>query len=136
MASCPLSTRLLSAAALSKSSHGFFFLRPPRNLHHRPPSPANGVLSIRASYQDLDSASVDVVSRGIPELLTRAEGLLYTIADAAVSADPAVATTQQNRDWLSGLTDGLESILKVRGFFFHSSSSFVFPLLLSFFDPF
>ena len=44
----------------------------------------------------------------------RAEGLLYTIADSAVSSDPAVvANTQQNRDWLSGLTDGLESILKV-----------------------
>ena len=43
----------------------------------------------------------------------RAEGLLYTIADSAVSSDPVVANTQQNRDWLSGLTDGLESILKV-----------------------
>ena len=117
MASCPLSLRLLSAATLSKNSHGLFFCRS-RNLHHRHSSAANGVLAIRSSFQDFDTAPVDVISKGIPELLMRAEGFLYTIADATVSADPAVATTQQNRDWLSGLTDGMESILKVRGFFF------------------
>lgn len=76
------------------------------------------MLAVRASFQEFGShieATSHLISRGLPELVERAEGLLYTIADAAVSTDAAVADTvqQTNRDWLSGLTDGLESILKV-----------------------
>lgn len=52
------------------------------------------------------------------DLFTRAEGLLYTVADAAVSgsADTVVNTTEsakQNSDWLSGITNGMEAVLKV-----------------------
>ncbi|MCO5600331.1 hypothetical protein L7F22_054441 [Adiantum nelumboides] len=77
-----------------------------------------GVLAVQASLGDFDShieATSELISTGLPQLLERAEGLLYTIADAAVSTDTSVADTVQktNRDWLSGLTDGLEAILKV-----------------------
>lgn len=49
------------------------------------------------------------------ELFGRAESFLYTIADAAVSssASETVTTTNQNSDWLSGITNYLESVLKV-----------------------
>ncbi|XP_075109782.1 ALBINO3-like protein 1, chloroplastic isoform X2 [Nicotiana tabacum] len=52
------------------------------------------------------------------DLFARAEGLLYTVADAAVSgsADTVVNTVEsskQNSDWLSGITNGMESVLKV-----------------------
>ena len=51
------------------------------------------------------------------ELLSKAESLLYTVADAAVSAQSAtenVSTTKQSsNDWLSGITNYLESGLKV-----------------------
>lgn len=52
------------------------------------------------------------------DLLTRTEGFLYTVADAAVSGsvDTVVDTTEsvkQNSDWLSGITNGMETVLKV-----------------------
>ncbi|CAJ1853564.1 unnamed protein product [Sphenostylis stenocarpa] len=51
------------------------------------------------------------------ELFARAEGLLYTIADAAVSSSSdtvaASATAKQSNDWLSGITNYMETILKV-----------------------
>ncbi|RDX67503.1 ALBINO3-like protein 1, chloroplastic, partial [Mucuna pruriens] len=52
------------------------------------------------------------------ELFGRAEGLLYTIADAAVSSSDTVAATtttaaKQSNDWLSGITNYMETILKV-----------------------
>ncbi|XP_015894550.3 ALBINO3-like protein 1, chloroplastic [Ziziphus jujuba] len=52
----------------------------------------------------------------IQELFGRAESFLYTVADAAVSSSsPAetVTTAKQNDDWLSGITNSLESVLKV-----------------------
>lgn len=74
-------------------------------------------LLVRSSMEQLETveAASQLVSGSFPELVARAEGILYTLADAAVSADPAVVDAAQkpNRDWLSGLTDGLESILKV-----------------------
>jgi len=54
----------------------------------------------------------------IRELFGRAEGLFYTIADAAVANSDAVAsssdTAKQSGDWLSGITDTLETVLKVK----------------------
>lgn len=47
------------------------------------------------------------------ELLGRAEGLLYTIADAAVTSSDAASASKQSGDWLSGITNYLESVLKV-----------------------
>ncbi|XP_039122343.1 ALBINO3-like protein 1, chloroplastic [Dioscorea cayenensis subsp. rotundata] len=60
-----------------------------------------------------DLESVDELVR---EVLGRAEGVIYTIADAAVSSSDAVAAGQgskQSADWLSGITNTLESVLKV-----------------------
>ncbi|KAL1135441.1 hypothetical protein V6Z11_A12G173600 [Gossypium hirsutum] len=52
------------------------------------------------------------------ELFTRAESLLYTIADASVSSSDTIATTtsatsKQNNDWLSGIANSMETVLKV-----------------------
>ncbi|XP_062212997.1 ALBINO3-like protein 1, chloroplastic [Phragmites australis] len=52
------------------------------------------------------------------ELFGRVEALLYTVADAAVSAAPeAVAEgagkTKEAGDWLSGITNSMETVLKV-----------------------
>ncbi|KAJ7957653.1 Inner membrane ALBINO3-like protein 1, chloroplastic [Quillaja saponaria] len=56
----------------------------------------------------------DATDEMIRELFGRAEGLIYTIADAAVSSSDTVATTtKQNNDWLSGITNYMETVLKV-----------------------
>lgn len=51
------------------------------------------------------------------ELFGRAESLLYTIADAAVSSSDTVAApataAKQSNDWLSGITNYMETVLKV-----------------------
>lgn len=57
----------------------------------------------------LNSDGVD----GIREAYVKAESLLYTIADAAVSSSDSVVNTQKNSDWLSGITNYMESVLKV-----------------------
>lgn len=54
----------------------------------------------------------DMAQVVIKELFGKAESLLYTIADAAVSSSTTV-TTKQNTDWLSGITNYLETVLKV-----------------------
>eukprot|EP00252_Welwitschia_mirabilis_P024907 TRINITY_DN75_c0_g1_i1.p1 TRINITY_DN75_c0_g1~~TRINITY_DN75_c0_g1_i1.p1 ORF type:complete len:483 (+),score=82.56 TRINITY_DN75_c0_g1_i1:243-1691(+) len=52
-------------------------------------------------------------------LVNKMEGIIYTIADAAVSSSPSTATTTdaasqtQNGDWLGGLTNALETVLKI-----------------------
>lgn len=50
-------------------------------------------------------------------ILARAEGLLYTLADAAVAADPAAssadAAVQKNNGWFGFISDGMEFVLKV-----------------------
>ncbi|KAI7727310.1 hypothetical protein M8C21_027582 [Ambrosia artemisiifolia] len=51
------------------------------------------------------------------ELINRAEGLIYTIADAVVAANPdsdvtTNVATKQSSDWLSGITNYMETVLK------------------------
>ena len=53
------------------------------------------------------------------DLLGRVEAFLYTVADAAVSAEPVAAaadggTKEAAGDWLSGITNSMETVLKVR----------------------
>ncbi|XP_016180670.1 ALBINO3-like protein 1, chloroplastic [Arachis ipaensis] len=59
----------------------------------------------------------DAAGEVLRELFDRAEGFLYTIADAAVSnsdtAATATTTAKQNNDWLSGITNYMETVLKV-----------------------
>lgn len=56
----------------------------------------------------------------VGELFGRVEALLYTVADAAVSASPVVveggAKETTTGDWLSGITNSMETVLKVRAY--------------------
>nr|ACF82034.1 unknown [Zea mays] len=50
------------------------------------------------------------------DLLGRVEALLYTVADAAVSAEPVAAAGTKEAaagDWLSSITNSMETVLKV-----------------------
>lgn len=59
----------------------------------------------------------DIAQGMIQELFGRAESFLYTVADAAVSSSSpdidTVTTTKQSGDWLSGISNYMESVLKV-----------------------
>lgn len=50
-------------------------------------------------------------------VLTRAEGLLYTLADATVAADPAASSAdvagQKSNGWFGFISDAMEVVLKV-----------------------
>ncbi|KAK8476747.1 hypothetical protein V6N11_007806 [Hibiscus sabdariffa] len=63
-------------------------------------------------FPDLDASE-----GAISELLARAESLLYTVADAAVSSSDTIATTTaattKQNDWLSGIANSMETVLKV-----------------------
>jgi hypothetical protein len=54
------------------------------------------------------------------DLLGRVEAFLYTVADAAVNAEPVAAAADTGTkeaaagDWLSGITNSMETVLKVR----------------------
>ncbi|XP_037497760.1 ALBINO3-like protein 1, chloroplastic [Jatropha curcas] len=61
-------------------------------------------------FPDPDGATEGLIM----DLFSRAESILYTIADSAVSnSDTISTTTKQNNDWLSGITSYMETILKV-----------------------
>lgn len=72
-----------------------------------------GSLSVAKYGLRPDPGSSDGVIKELFGLLGRAESLLYTIADAAVSSSDTVTTTKQNSDWLSGITNVMETVLKV-----------------------
>ncbi|KAK6160307.1 hypothetical protein DH2020_003688 [Rehmannia glutinosa] len=60
-----------------------------------------------------DAENTELIIR---DLFGRVEGFLYTVADAAVNSSDtvdAVSTTKQNSDWLSGITNAMEVVLKV-----------------------
>lgn len=92
-----------------------------RGAYTLPYRSGNGLVStrIRFSLHDVvppinpfDSGS-DVAS-----LLSRAEGLLYTLADAAVAVDPAAsgsadAAAQKNGGWFGFISEAMEFVLKV-----------------------
>lgn len=86
-----------------------------RQTHYFPiPKPClRGSLAVaRFGFRPDPEAAEGVVR----ELLGRAEGFLYTLADAAVSSSPssdALTTAKQNDDWLSGIANYMESVLKV-----------------------
>jgi len=84
----------------------------------------------RASLGQLpDPEHVDLALRALsksPEalqgLLTRTEGLFFTLADAAVATDPSQVTNavvpKQDGGWLGGITNTLELALTVSILFF------------------
>ncbi|KAJ7945486.1 Inner membrane ALBINO3-like protein 1, chloroplastic [Quillaja saponaria] len=82
-------------------------------LYHSKPF-LRGSLSVARFGFKSDFFDPNGTEEVIRELFGRAEGLIYTIADAAVSSSDTVATTtKQNNDWLSGITNYMESVLKV-----------------------
>ncbi|KAJ6842895.1 inner membrane protein PPF-1, chloroplastic-like [Iris pallida] len=82
------------------SRHGrlSFPLRRPRRAETR----------VRMSFQEIPQLDL----HGI---VSRAEGMLYTLADAAVAADPAAAdgAVQKNGGWFGFISDAMEVVLKV-----------------------
>ncbi|CAJ2667955.1 unnamed protein product [Trifolium pratense] len=97
-----------------------FPLRP--HSHTFPPSTKRflrGSLSVaRFGFQPGFLPQPDDTEFVIRELYNRAEGFLYTIADAAVlSSDTvvntAIASSEQNNDWFSLITNYVETVLKI-----------------------
>lgn len=77
---------------------------------------------IRLSLHDLPPIQVSGHALDIGAIVTRAESLLYTLADAAVAVDSAAggastdsATTavQKNGGWFGFISDGMEFVLKI-----------------------
>ncbi|XP_010932280.1 ALBINO3-like protein 1, chloroplastic [Elaeis guineensis] len=93
---------------LSRRSHFGFFTKNPSPLLLRD----GGFLAARMSSSPHlpDFETAEGLAR---ELFGRLEGLIYTVADAAVSSDAAIESSKQNGDWLSGITNYLETVLKV-----------------------
>ena len=60
----------------------------------------------RFGFRHFHADGADAV---IGDLFGRVESLIYTVADATVSASDA----KQSGDWLSGITNVMESVLKV-----------------------
>ncbi|MED6145833.1 ALBINO3-like protein 1, chloroplastic [Stylosanthes scabra] len=97
---------------------------PPLNRSHSYALPGStrtflrGSLSVaRFGFKPGFLPEPDAAGEVLRELFDRAEGFLYTIADAAVSNSDAAATAtttaKQNNDWLSGITNYMETVLKV-----------------------
>uniref|UniRef100_A0A5B6ZEG1 Membrane insertase YidC/Oxa/ALB C-terminal domain-containing protein n=1 Tax=Davidia involucrata TaxID=16924 RepID=A0A5B6ZEG1_DAVIN len=83
-----------------------------RFSHHKPL--LRGTLGVaRFGFRHVPFPDPDSAEGLIRDLFGRAEGFLYTIADAAVSSSDSVTSTKQNSDWLSGITYYMESVLKV-----------------------
>ncbi|KAG1339202.1 inner membrane protein PPF-1, chloroplastic [Cocos nucifera] len=74
---------------------------------------------VRLSYHEIPPPHVFDSFVDVSGIVSRVEGLLYTLADAAVAADPsstgAAATTsvQKNGGWFGFISDAMEVVLKV-----------------------
>ncbi|KAG5566891.1 hypothetical protein RHGRI_002442 [Rhododendron griersonianum] len=72
---------------------------------------------VNLSFHDLPPIPSFDSSADFSAIVSRAEGLLYTLADAAVAVDPAASTdpaaAQKNGGWFSFIADGMEVVLKV-----------------------
>ncbi|XP_040862663.1 inner membrane protein PPF-1, chloroplastic isoform X2 [Glycine max] len=93
---------------------------PRHHLPHRTRLVATKVLVSLHEIPPIHSISRNIDFAGI---VTRAEGLLYTLADAAVAADPAVAAdsaasttdaaVQKSGGWFGFISEAMEFVLKV-----------------------
>ncbi|XP_022755751.1 inner membrane protein PPF-1, chloroplastic-like isoform X2 [Durio zibethinus] len=72
---------------------------------------------VRLSYNGIPPVPSFDSSVDFQALFTKAERLLYTLADAAVAADPAAGSTdaaaQKNGGWFGFISDSMEFVLKV-----------------------
>lgn len=74
-----------------------------------------GLVAVKAGLEPPFSFGNEASVGVAKEVWERVEGMLYTVADAAVSSNSAGAASNQSGDWLSGITDGMETVLKVNG---------------------
>lgn len=93
--------------------------------HRRPFSRGTLCVSQFGFSQLPDPETAQVLIKG---LFGKAEGFLYTIADAAVTASPAattdpVTTSSKTSDWFSGISNYMETVLKVLNLLFFSCFS-------------
>ncbi|KAG0494084.1 hypothetical protein HPP92_005078 [Vanilla planifolia] len=104
--------RCSSPSFLSNRTKFLFLPRHP--VVHRCGESAITMVGMGAHLPDFDSSGH--LAR---ELLARVEGVIYTVADAAVSSSSssylpaAEETSKQSSDWLSGITNSLETVLKI-----------------------
>ncbi|OMO91272.1 Membrane insertase OXA1/ALB3/YidC [Corchorus olitorius] len=97
---------------LSKlSRHGGLYTLPQRRL---------ASTRVRLSFNEIPPIPSFDSSVDFQALYTKAESLLYTLADAAVAADPAAtaagstdAAAQKNGGWFGFISEGMEAVLKV-----------------------
>ncbi|KAG2673514.1 hypothetical protein I3843_13G082800 [Carya illinoinensis] len=72
---------------------------------------------VKLSFHDIPPIDSVHSPVDLSALLNRAEGLLYTLADAAVAADPASSSTeaaaQKSNGWFGFISDAMEAVLKV-----------------------
>ncbi|KAK9940466.1 hypothetical protein M0R45_017127 [Rubus argutus] len=91
--------------------------------YHR--SAGNGLVTTRIKFSLHDVPPINPFESGVDlsALYSRAEGLLYTLADAAVAVDPtssaagsgdaAVDAAQKNGGWFGFISEGMEFVLKI-----------------------
>jgi len=69
---------------------------------------------VKFSLHEIPPISSIDHSIDLNEVFTKAESLIYTLADAAVSAAPdAAAPAQKNGGWFGFISDAMEVVLKV-----------------------
>lgn len=94
------------------------FLGTPLPSLHRNISPTRTRLftKVHFSFNELPPIQSLTNSIDFSGVFARAEGLLYTLADATVAADAAVSTdgaVQKNGGWFGFISDGMEFVLKI-----------------------
>lgn len=90
--------------------HGVRF----RGLSHHKPFLRGSLAVARFGFKPEFLPDPDNAEGFVREFFGKAESVLYTIADAAVSASPEnVTTAKQTDDWFTGITNYMESVLKV-----------------------
>ncbi|XP_040994062.1 inner membrane protein PPF-1, chloroplastic-like isoform X1 [Juglans microcarpa x Juglans regia] len=85
-------------------------------LPHRSRLPST--TRVKLSFHDIPPIDSFPSTFDLSAVITKAEGLLYTLADAVVVADPAAsssadAAVQKNNGWFGFISDAMEVVLKV-----------------------
>jgi YidC/Oxa1 family membrane protein insertase len=95
------------------------FLGTPLPSLHRKFSPNRTRLFTKVHFSFHELPPIQSINHSIDlsGVFARAEGLLYTLADATVAADAAVSTdvttVQKNGGWFGFISDAMEFVLKV-----------------------
>lgn len=71
--------------------------------------------SVKFSFQEIPPISSIGSSIDLNAFFSKAEGIVYTLADAAVSASPDAsgASVQKSGGWFGFISDAMEVVLKV-----------------------